>query len=265
MKYEKIVVIVSSFLLFIFISAIIYAAAGLKIGLPTCITDIAPFKEGKVIKHTDQKYEVHYNSKMWAFDPPVVKIPKGATVDFYLTSQDVTHGFQILSTNVNLMAVPGTVNYARAVFNRTGEFDVLCHEYCGVGHQNMSAKIVVMEPDEFKNQENQTAAVNVPDGSEEKSDPDSKIDVNVILQQKACLGCHSVDGSPMVGPSFKGIMGRVEEMDDGTKVTITESHIRESIKKPGALVVKGFANVMPILEMSDKEMNAIVEYLKSLK
>ncbi|HBQ22003.1 MAG: cytochrome C oxidase subunit II [Deltaproteobacteria bacterium GWA2_38_16] len=142
-KAEKIIVFCSSILLILFFIGMIYAVRELNILLPTCITSVEPFKTGKVIKHTEDKYEIQYVARMWNFDPAVVEVPVGATIDFYVTSLDVIHGFHILGTNVNLMAVPGTVNYIQKKFLKAGEYSILCHEYCGMGHQMMSAKIMV--------------------------------------------------------------------------------------------------------------------------
>jgi cytochrome c oxidase subunit 2 len=69
-------------------------------------------------------------------------------VYIYLTSGDVIHGFQIDGTNVNLMAIPGTVAYARVKFDKPGVYHMVCHEYCGIGHQDMATKIIVKEGDQ---------------------------------------------------------------------------------------------------------------------
>jgi cytochrome c oxidase subunit 2 len=88
-----------------------------------------------------------------------------------------------------------------------------------------------------------------------------------LVQQNACLTCHSLDGSRMTGPSFQGIFGREEHMSDGSTVTVDENYIRESILEPKAKVVEGYQPVMPTYQgsMSDTEINAIIEYLKQQK
>ncbi len=134
-------------LLAFFFGLIVYAARGLKIDLPTCITDVQPFKTGQLIQHAPDRYELHVVARMWFFDmnkgQTYVELPRGSVVDIYLTSADVVHGFHINDTNVNLMAIPGTVNYARVKFDNPGEYHIVCHEFCGIGHQDMAAKILV--------------------------------------------------------------------------------------------------------------------------
>ncbi|MDQ7037824.1 MAG: cytochrome c oxidase subunit II [Aquificota bacterium] len=146
-KAEKKALYLSVGLLVFFMALIVYASKGLDIDLPTCVTDVRPFTEGKLIKHAEGRYELHIVAKMWLFDldrgKQEIEIPAGSTVDIYLTSADVVHGMHINGTTVNLMAIPGTVNYARYKFTKLGVYHVVCHEFCGVGHHAMQAKIVV--------------------------------------------------------------------------------------------------------------------------
>ena len=144
-RAERLVLVISGGLLAVFLSAAVFAATRLEIGLPTCFTSMEPFESGEVIEHTEDRFEVHYLASMWEFDPEDVEVPVGATLDLYLTSEDVLHGFQIRGTNVNLMAVPGTVNYARVTFHEPGEYRIVCHEFCGVDHHAMAASINVVE------------------------------------------------------------------------------------------------------------------------
>lgn len=143
MKEEKISLSIALVLMFFFLSLIIYGIKGLGIDLPTCFTSIKPYDKGRIEKISETEYEIYYVARMWYFDPQTVEIPVGAKVRIYLTSADVTHGFQILGTNVNLMAIPGTVNYYEVRFDKEGIYEVICNEYCGLAHQNMIGKIIV--------------------------------------------------------------------------------------------------------------------------
>jgi len=114
-----------------------YAALRLGISVPGCVTNVKPFTAGEVIQVAPGRYEAHVVSKMWSFKPSPLKVPKGAVVDFYLTSTDIVHGLYIDGTDVNLTAIPNAVTYARARFTRPGKYQVICHEYCGSGHHEM--------------------------------------------------------------------------------------------------------------------------------
>lgn len=120
-----------------------YAAVRLGISLPGCVTDVKPFKRGELIQVAPGRYEAHVVSKMFSFNPSHLKISKGSVVDFYVISQDVVHGFYVDGTDVNLMALPDAVTYAQARFDRPGKYQVICHEFCGLGHQDMLGIIEV--------------------------------------------------------------------------------------------------------------------------
>ena len=87
------------------------------------------------------------------------------------------------------------------------------------------------------------------------------------VSSKGCFTCHSVDGAKTIGPTFKGIWGRVEELTTGEKFIVDANYIRESIEYPKKKFVKGYPPVMPVYkgQFTDSELKAIVEYFKSLK
>jgi cytochrome c oxidase subunit 2 len=83
-----------------------------------------------------------------------------------------------------------------------------------------------------------------------------------------CITCHSIDGSKMVGPSFKGLWGRKEKLSDGSEVLVDEAYIAESIWKPAAKIVEGYGPVMPAMyegKITEADMKDIIEYLKTLQ
>lgn len=87
-----------------------------------------------------------------------------------------------------------------------------------------------------------------------------------LAQSNGCLGCHSVTGEKIVGPSWKGLYGSPQELEAGTTVTADEAYLKESIVNPNAKIVKGFPpNVMPPYKtLSDEQLDAIIAYIKSL-
>lgn len=125
------------------IALLAYAAVRLGISVPGCVTNVKPFSEGQLIQVAPGRYEAHVVSKMFSFKPSPLKVPKGSIVDFYVVATDVVHGFYIDGTDVNLMAIPNAVNYAQAHFEKPGKYQVICHEFCGLGHQDMVGTIEV--------------------------------------------------------------------------------------------------------------------------
>ena len=88
-------------------------------------------------------------AQQYSFVPNCVKVPAGTPVKFRLTSADVVHGFILGYTNVNTMVVPGFVSEVRTSFARPGEYHMPCDEFCGLGHQGMWARVVVVLREQF--------------------------------------------------------------------------------------------------------------------
>ncbi len=87
----------------------------------------------------------------------------------------------------------------------------------------------------------------------------------MLYSGKGCVGCHSLDGTKRVGPTFKGLYGREEVMTDGTKLTVDDAYIKESILQPQAKIVEGYAPLMQELDVSEDEIAALTTYIKTLK
>lgn len=142
-KYELRAMGLTGALLGIFFFAVLYNSFGRKINMPTCIPFDKTFQKSEVKQIDDKFYEVYIVARMWSFESDEITIPSGSTVDFYLTSRDVVHGFHINEKAVNMMAIPGVVNKITAKFEKPGVYRFLCNEFCGIGHQNMMGKIIV--------------------------------------------------------------------------------------------------------------------------
>ncbi len=102
-----------------------------------------PFAEPGLRELAPGKYEAYYRGQIWVFLPNEITIPAGSEVTFYVTSQDVIHGFKITETNVNVMVLPGQVSTLKHTFEEPGEYQIICHEYCGQLHHTMYATIYV--------------------------------------------------------------------------------------------------------------------------
>lgn len=80
----------------------------------------------------------------------------------------------------------------------------------------------------------------------------------------ACQTCHSVDGSMLVGPSFKNLYGNVRPLDTGETVMADEDYLYESITMPSAKIASGYNNVMPAYDyLTDGEVKSLIEFIKA--
>jgi cytochrome c oxidase subunit II len=97
----------------------------------------------------DGSMTVRLVAQQYNFVPGCVRVPAETPVKFRLTSADVIHGFLLAGTNVNTMVVPGFVSEVLTSFDTPGEYRMPCHEFCGVGHQGMWARVNVVPKDQF--------------------------------------------------------------------------------------------------------------------
>jgi cytochrome c oxidase subunit 2 len=181
-------------------------------------------------------------------------VPVGKPVLVNLVSRDVLHGFYIPAFRVKRDVVPGMKNFTWFVASKPGSYDLFCSVYCGVGHSGMITTVEAIPPADF------ALWLQQVEGAGHKGKD--------LLEKHGCLGCHSLDGTPKVGPTFKGIWGRtVTVLTAGKERTITvdEAYLCRSILEPNADVVKGYQPVMPSFTgvLSDSEISAIIGYLRS--
>lgn len=218
----------------------------------------------RVMRDTPEgAYPVTVRAQMWSWtfiypdgrEMPVLIVPQGKPVKLNLESTDVIHSFFVPAFRLKEDCMPGRKNHAWFQADRTGEFTVFCAEYCGDQHSKMLTSVTVIPREEFDAM--MGVSWDKPVGKD-------------LLAVKGCLACHSLDGSKLIGPSFKGIWGHpATVITDGVEreVMVDEAYVRQSILDPSSDLVKGYQNLMPsqaaIVDSSDIE--GIIEFLKELK
>lgn len=211
----------------------------------------------------------------WRFEYPDLGVtsselvlPVGQPVLFRLHSEDVIHSFWVPEFRMKMDNVPGKVNEVRHTPIRIGEYKVRCAEMCGTGHAAMLASVKVVSEAEFQEwvaARTGQAAPEVPSGDELS---EAAARGREYAQQFGCVGCHSTDGSSLVGPTWKGLFGSTRALEDGTTVTADENYLYNSIVDPGSQVVEGFMDVMPKTfaeQLTDQQIQDLIEYIKALK
>lgn len=86
--------------------------------------------------------DIYLLARMWSWSP-VLKLKKGAQYTLHLSSADVNHGFSLFPINVNIQVVPGYDYALRITPNQSGDYRIVCNEFCGIGHHLMIGKVVV--------------------------------------------------------------------------------------------------------------------------
>jgi cytochrome c oxidase subunit 2 len=164
-RYERLWLIASLLLIVGFIATVTYGAVGVGIQMvddsggqldPQTLSEHPRFSEPGVYQTGPDEYAVYVIAQQFAYVPGTgdsITVPAGAEVTFYVTSSDVVHGFYLVGTNVNSMAIPGQVAELTVVFDEAREYGLICHEYCGSGHHQMAGTVEVVPPGQFNESE----------------------------------------------------------------------------------------------------------------
>jgi cytochrome c oxidase subunit II len=192
-------------------------------------------------------------------------VPLNRNVALRLNSMDVIHSLYIPDFRIKEDLVPNRKNSMWFNAPILGTYELFCAEYCGLRHSYMMSAVKVIPLAEFDSwyasgpPKLDSAAAAIP-GAAGK----------MLIQAKACIACHTSDGSKLVGPSFKGIYGHkvtVESNGKEREITVNDEYIKRSILDPSADVVKGFQKGQMVSyqgQLTDEDIQKIIEYIKTL-
>lgn len=186
---------------------------------------------------------------------PVGSGPNGAPTRLKLLSADTDHSFWVPQLAGKTDLIPNHPNETWIEPHQTGVYVGQCAQYCGVEHAKMLLRVIVESPEDFQKwadaQKNPAAlADNVAHGRQ-------------LFESTACVNCHTVAGTNAhgkFGPDLTHLMSR-ETIAAGAAGN-TRENLRAWIKdpdtiKPGAL--------MPAMQMSEADIDAVTDYLRSLR
>lgn len=212
----------------------------------------------------------------WEFEYPELgivtsqdlMIPVGKKINVELTSNDVIHSFWVpnlfgkIDANPGYEAKTGKQNVNKFWFDakKEGVYLGKCAELCGDSHALMEFKVIAVSDAKF--------AEWVSSMTAEKTAPSTDLaQMGLELFNKNCMGCHAIDnvgGRP--GPNLNGVGNRetVAGFADASTEALLKQNLAEWIKDPQAMKP---GNKMPAFKdrLQDQEIDAIVEYLSTLK
>lgn len=202
----------------------------------------------------------------WVFEyengktSPELVIPVNQPVRLDLVSPDVNHSLYIPAFRVKEDVVPGYDNYMWFTPYYIGEYEILCTEYCGLLHSAMTSKAKVVSVEEYDEWYADLST------QEKVVDPKGL----QIIKDNGCTACHSLDGSRLVGPTFKGL-GDAEKYvivdGDEKQITVDAEYLERAIIAPNEEIVKGFdKNLMKSYDgmIPEEDIDLMIEYLLSL-
>jgi len=182
-------------------------------------------------------------------------VPVGKPVRLTMTSEDVIHSFYIPAFRIKKDVVPGMYTNMWFEPNKVGKYHLFCAEYCGNKHSGMIGNIHVMEPADY---EAWLAGVNRGETMAQAGER--------LFSRLGCASCHKEDNSGRC-PTLKDVFGEPVQLTNGSRVVADESYLRESILKPNAKIVAGYANTeMPTFQgqVSEDGILQLVAYVKSI-
>jgi len=160
-RFEKLWLGLALLLIVAFIGTVTYGAVGAGVQMiddsggtveADALDEHPQFSQPGTYKTGENSYDVYVIARQFLFQPgssEPIRVPAGSTVTFHVTSGDVVHGFEVASTNVNAMAIPGQIAKMTVEFEEPGSYGVVCHEYCGAAHHTMEGQLRVLPQNEF--------------------------------------------------------------------------------------------------------------------
>lgn len=208
---------------------------------------------------------------VWRFEYPnglatdTLFVPASKAILLDMVSLDVIHSLYIPAFRIKQDVVPGKQNKMWFISNKPGRYDLFCTEYCGLRHSYMITAVQVMPDAQFATWYNKA-----PPKTDSTAAAKPGSIGKTIIENKGCIACHSVDGSKLVGPSFKGIYGHkviVTTAGKEREITVDDEYIARSIKDPAADIVKGFKEGQMVSykgQLTDEDIKQVIEYIKIL-
>jgi cytochrome c oxidase subunit 2 len=134
-----------------------------------------------------------------------------------------------------------------------------CTEYCGTSHSDMLSRVIVHPEGGYEQWLEQKA-------EEMLNKPLPELG-EITFKKQGCGTCHTLDGTPKIGPTLKGAFGRTETLADGSSIKVDENYIKQSLLDPQSQIVQGFPPSMPTYKgrMKDREITGLIEYIKGQK
>lgn len=225
--------------------------------------------------------EVYVTAKkwMWIFAYPggessnaTLYVPVGRPVKLVMTSRDVIHSFYVPEFRLKHDVVPGRMTTMWFEATAPGVYPILCTEYCGTEHSTMRGKVIALPQVEYRAHLEGLplleSPMQVPAAPGQAEDTLTLAEMGEhVANRHGCLRCHTVDGTPHLGPTWARAFGSTVTLQDGQTILVDEAYLTESMMDPLARLHRGYEPVMPSYQglLTAAETGALVEYIRSLR
>jgi cytochrome c oxidase subunit 2 len=186
-------------------------------------------------------------------DNPELHLQINKPVKVLLRSKDVLHNFTVPEFRVKMDLVPGMVTYMWLEPTRTGAFDVLCEELCGVAHFAMRGRVVVDDASAY-----QAWLETQPTFAQAASRPAGDATAGQALFA-TCTACHGAQGEGNEALNAPKIAGQ-EPWYLARQLYNFKSGVRGS--QPGETIAM---QMVPMAQMlDDKGVQDVVAHIATL-
>ena len=190
----------------------------------------------------------------------ILVIPEGTPVRLEMWSNDVMHNFWVPKLNGKRYLVPGQKTYLNLFADNAGEYWAQCGEYCGLSHSKMRARVISLSSGDFEKwiENEQKNALKPPEGSLAAKGEE-------IYLNAGCTQCHVIDGiwdiqGDRIAPNLTHVASR--HVLGGASFNNNKEDLTAWLANPAAIKPGTF---MPNLELTEEEIDALIEYLGCLK
>jgi cytochrome c oxidase subunit 2 len=183
---------------------------------------------------------------------PVNTADRPAFTFLTLQSADVAHSFWVPQLAGKTDVIPNRTNTMWIDPRVTGTFLGNCAEYCGMQHANMLLRVIVQPPADFERW-----------AAGQKAASNSQAEGSAAFLSLSCVNCHTVSGTwaaGRFGPDLSHLMSRTT-LASGM-IPNTAENLRAWVQDPQAIKP---GNLMPNMQLNAHELDAVVNYLSSLK
>jgi cytochrome c oxidase subunit II len=203
---------------------------------------------------------------------PVLRLPKGRSVELYMRSLDVIHSVFVPQFSQKEDIVPGLVTQLHITPTRLGTFPLECTELCGLGHSLMRSQAIVMTPGAFNawlNQQEKSAAppptstATTGTTSTTKSPSSSSAAGLSAFNTNSCATCHTLSAAGAtgtIGPDLDKLVSYAKQAKQPLA-----AFVQQSIVDPEAYVQPGYPKgVMPAnfgSALTKSQLDALVTFL----
>jgi cytochrome c oxidase subunit 2 len=230
----------------------------------TFVTGLRGLVNQSVAPYGAYAIQVTAREGVWDFTYPdghvadTLRVAVDQPVRLDLISEDVSHSLTIPAMRVQQTILPGRP--ARAWFEpvATGIFPLYAGSFSAATQDSLATAVVSLSRADFD-----AWLAEVSDIFAGRTLPEVG---ELLYNQQGCKACHSLDGSKLVGPTFKNVYGYEFRTTEGTTVLADAAYIKASILEPNASIIEGYQPVMPAYAgiLDERELEAIVAFLKTI-